>query len=156
MESVDSDLVALRQRNIGRLFQRAARAYSELALKKLRAYGHEGLSLFHTALISNLDVEGSRIVTLARRAGVSKQAMGQLVAELEKRGYVERVPDPEDGRAVLVRFTAQGWQFLQDAYQVKLAIEAEYTAILSETGMKELWRLLDSLLAHSPRLDEEG
>ena len=147
METNNSEeLVALRQQNIGRMFQRAARAYSELALQKLHEYGHDGLTLFHTALISNLDLEGTRITVLAQRAGVSKQAMGQLVADLEKRGYVERVPDPEDGRATIVKFTEQGWQLLQDAYQVKLAIEAEYTAVLGEPGMKNLWELLETLL----------
>lgn len=147
MESINpQELIALRQRNIGRMFQRAARVYSDLALVKLRDYGHEGLTLFHTALISNLDVEGTRTTILAQRAGVSKQAMGQLVADLAQRGYIERVPDPNDGRASLVKFTEQGWQFLQDAYHVKRAIEAEYTAILGEAGMQELTKLLRMLI----------
>lgn len=147
MENIDKEaIVALRQGNIGRLFQRAARAYSDLALIKLREYGHEGLTLFHTALISNLDLEGTRITTLAERAGVSKQAMGQLVADLEQRGYIERAPDPSDGRAALVKFTEQGWEFLQDAYRVKQAIEAEYAEIIGEDGMNTLWELLKKLL----------
>lgn len=130
------------------MFQRAARAYSNLALIKLRNYGHNGLSLFHTALISNLDLEGTRITTLAQRAGVSKQAMGQLVADLEQRGYIERILDPHDGRASLVKFTEQGWQLLQDAYRVKQDIESEYMSIIGETGMKELWNLLETLIDH--------
>ena len=147
MENIDKEaIVALRQGNIGRLFQRAARAYSDLALIKLREYGHEGLTLFHTALISNLDLEGTRITTLAERAGVSKQAMGQLVADLEQRGYIERAPDPSDGRASLVKFTEQGWEFLQDAYRVKQAIEAEYAKILGEAEMNTLWDLLKRLI----------
>lgn len=147
MENIaQQELVALRQNNIGRMFQRAARTYSDLALTKLREYGHEGLTLFHTALISNLDLEGTRISTLAQRAGVSKQAMGQLVADLEGRGYIERIPDPNDGRAILVKFTEQGWQFLQDAYLVKQAIETEYIAILGEEGMRTLWQLLEAFI----------
>jgi len=146
MENVDKEAItALRQGNIGRLFQRAARAYSDLALIKLRAYGHEGLTLFHTALISNLDLEGTRITTLAERAGVSKQAMGQLVADLEQRGYIERTSDPSDGRASLVKFTEQGWELLQDAYRVKQAIEAEYAEVLGEDNMNALWELLKKL-----------
>lgn len=147
MEPINKqEIAALRQGNIGRLFQRAARAYSDLALIKLRERGHEGLTLFHTALISNLDLEGTRITTLAERAGVSKQAMGQLVADLEQRGYIERTPDPSDGRASLVKFTDQGWEFLQDAYHVKQAIEAEYAEILGEAGMNTLWELLKKLI----------
>jgi DNA-binding MarR family transcriptional regulator len=140
------DLLALRQQNIGRLFQRLARAYSESALAKSLDYGHQGLSLYHTALISNLDVEGTRITTLADRAGMTKQAMGQVVAELEARGYIQREPDPEDKRAVLIKFTDLGWQFLRDAYEIKKEIEAEYEAILGADGMATLKNLMNQLL----------
>jgi DNA-binding MarR family transcriptional regulator len=126
-------LLALRQQNIGRMFQRAARAYSELALEKLHAQGHEGLTLFHTALISNLDIEGTHLKVLAERAGMSKQAMGQVADELEKRGYVKAVTDSKDKRATLVTFT-------------KLEIERSYSAKLGKAGMKQLWRLLEKLL----------
>ena len=144
----EGELLALRQQNIGRLFQRAARAYSELALEKLKAHGHDGLTLFHTTLISNLDLEGTRITSLAQRAGVTKQAMGQVVMELQERGYIETLDDPGDKRATLVKFTQQGWQFLQDAYRVKLEIEAEYTHILGKEQMEQLWQLLQTLLEH--------
>ena len=141
-----TELLALRQQNIGRLLQRGARAYSEIALVKLHKYGHKGLTLFHTALISNLDIEGTRITMLADRAGVTKQAMGQLVSELETRGYIQREPDPEDKRAVLIKFTKLGWQFLQDAFEVKREIEADYATILGEEGMRQLHSLLNRLL----------
>ncbi len=148
MENIQKEeLVALRQTNIGRLFQRATRAYSELALQKLHARGYEGITLFHTALIANLDLEGTRISTLAHRAGVSKQAMGQLVTELSKRGYIEKKPDPADKRASLIFFTDLGWQLLQDAFLVKQEIEAEYTAVLGETEMAQLRIYLEQLLA---------
>jgi DNA-binding MarR family transcriptional regulator len=142
-------LLGLRQQNIGRLFQRAARSYSELALEKLHAKGHEGLTLFHTALISNLDVEGTHLKVLAERAGMSKQAMGQVADELEKRGYIRAVTDSKDKRATLITFTDLGWQFLQDAYKVKLEIERSYKAKLGKVGMKQLWNLLEKLL-HEP------
>ena len=143
------ELVALRQQNIGRLFQRAARAYSELALEKLRASGrYEGLTLFHTALISNLDIDGTRISLLAERAGISKQAMGQLVDELERDGLILRTPDPSDKRATLIKFTERGWQFLQDAYQVKLEIESAYGQVLGEEEFAALRSLLEKLLAN--------
>ena len=139
-------LIKMRQDNIGRLFQRAARMYSELALEKLQAAGYEGLTLFHTSLISNLDVEGTRIVTLADRAGVSKQAMGQIVNDLEKRGYIERTPDPDDKRAVLIMFTETGYQFLEDAYQVKVEIEREFAVKLGDENYHLLRDLLDTLV----------
>ena len=144
------ELLALRQQNIGRLFQRAARAYSELAMEKAAIAGHDGLTVYHTALISNLDVEGTRITTLAERAGMTKQAMGQLVNELETRGYVRREPDPDDKRAALIKFTDLGWQFLQDAFEIKKEIEAEYAVILGDEGMQSLRQLLEQLLDTNP------
>src|SRR5262245_51503913 len=97
-----AQLAESRQQNIGRLFGRAARAFSVQATEKLRAHGHTGLSLAHTTLLSYLDLDGTHITTLAERAGITKQSMGQLVAELEERGYVARTTDPADRRATLV------------------------------------------------------
>ena len=142
-----AELVELRQSNIGRLFQRATRAYSELALKKLQEYGHEGLTLVHTALISNLDLEGNRTTEIAKRAGITKQAMGQLVHELETRGYVERIADPDDKRASLVQFTPKGKDLLVDAFHIKQSIESEYAKVLGKSNMGQLRDLLQQLVA---------
>ena len=144
-------IAALREEHIGRLFLRAHRSFSESAYHKLNQRGHEGLTITHTSLLANLDIDGTRITTLAERAGVTKQAMGQLVDDLEQRGYVERIPDPVDGRAIRVIFTALGRQFLQDAYYVKQEIEDEYMVLVGEEGMAQLRKLLFALLDNSPK-----
>ncbi|MCC7448578.1 MAG: winged helix-turn-helix transcriptional regulator [Anaerolineae bacterium] len=141
-------LETLRQDHIGRLFLRAHRAFNDLAIQKLRAYGHEGLGIPHTGLLANLDLDGTHITVLAERTGITKQAVGQLVADLEQKGYVERVTDPADRRASLIKFTSAGWQFLLDAHQVKREIEAEYTAVLGEERMAQLRTALTMLLDH--------
>ncbi|WP_240741153.1 MarR family winged helix-turn-helix transcriptional regulator [Deinococcus sp. Arct2-2] len=135
-----------RQQHIGRLLHRAARAYNVLALEKLHAQGHTVLSLAHTNLLPHLDTEGTRIVTLAERAGMTKQAAGQLVTELEAHGYVERQPDPVDGRATRVQFTAAGWRYLLDAQEVKRAIEDEYQTELGQLLWEQLNEALHRLL----------
>src|SRR3981081_2690102 len=56
-----------------------------------------------------LGPEGDRISDIAARCGVSKQAMGETITWLEQHGYVERLPDPSDGRATLVRRTELVW-----------------------------------------------
>jgi DNA-binding MarR family transcriptional regulator len=136
----------LRQQHIGRLLLRVQRDFSVRAGEKLRVRGHDGLSLAHTNLIANLDLDGTRITTLAERIGISKQAAGHLVLDLEQRGYVERAVDPADRRATIVTFTDTGWRFLRDAHQVKHEIEAEYRAILGEQGMQNLRALLTALI----------
>jgi DNA-binding MarR family transcriptional regulator len=150
-----AQLAELRQQHIGRLLLRAQRAFSVRAHDKLRARGHDGLSLAHTNLIANLDLDGTRITTLAGRIGVSKQAAGRLALDLEERGYIERAVDPADRRATVVTFTDAGWRFLRDAHQVKREIEAEYRAILGEQGMQNLRALL-SLLIESDESREQN
>lgn len=142
-------LLEMRQQHIGRLLQQAYRQFNMRAVAALHQRGHSGLTLAHTLLLSNLDVEGTRITVLAERAGITKQSMGQLVADLEERGYIERKDDPNDHRASLVLFTGLGQQFLQDAYEVKREIEAEYEAILGKDGLNQLRIALKELLVHT-------
>ncbi len=136
----------LRQKHIGRLLQQASRGFNSRAIARLRQRGHSGLTLAHTLLLSHLDLEGTHITVLADRAGITKQSMGQLVLDLEKRGYIERRVDHLDRRATLVLFTSTGWQFLRDAYEIKKEIEAEYQAMIGEEEMERLRATLSRLL----------
>lgn len=115
-------------------------------LEKLRHKGHKGLTFVHTALITNLAAEGTRITELAERAGMSKQSMSQLAKDLEHRGYVRRVPDPADRRAVLIQFTGLGQRLLADAREAKRVVECEYETILGPKDVKRLTALLYQLV----------
>lgn len=137
-----------RDQHIGRLFLRASRSFATLATRKLRERGHQGLGTTHAALLPHVDLEGTRATTLAQRAGMSKQAVGKVVRDLERQGYVERRLDPADSRATLVSFTAAGWSFLRDAAEVKREIEKEYSAALGEERMRLLYSTLTELLKH--------
>ncbi|ULH16590.1 MarR family transcriptional regulator [Deinococcus sp. KNUC1210] len=136
-----------RQHHIGRSLVQAARAFNSRALSKLQALGHGDLGMAHLNLLPHLDVHGTRIVTLAERAGMTKQAAGQLVGELERWGYVERRPDPQDGRAQRIVFTESGWTYLQQAQRIKREIEAEYRTALGEEHWQALQVGLQQLLA---------
>ena len=99
-------------------------------------------------MLPHLDGEGTRITALAERAGMTKQGMGQLVVDLERQGFVTRAPDPDDRRAVVVRFTEAGWAFLRDAVAVTGQLEAEYAAILGEAQLQELRVALTAIAEH--------
>ena len=77
-----------------------------LGLANLVARGQVGAAHIH--ITRHLATTGSRLTDLAQRAGMSKQAMGALVAQCEAWGMVTREQDPRDGRARQVRFTAVG------------------------------------------------
>ena len=147
------EIQELRQHHIGRLLLQAHRSFSERSIEKLRARGHAGLGLAHTQLLIHLDLEGTRISTLAERAGVTKQAMGQLADELRVQGYVTKVTDPSDRRATVVNFTDRGWQFLRDAHFVKREIEAEYVAILGVGRWEGLNEALELLIGRREEND---
>ena len=89
--------------------------------------------------------QGSRVTDLAEQAGITKQTAGFLVDQLERAGYVERVPDPADGRARLVRITERGARSVAASAEIVAEVEAEWTAHLGAARMAELRRLLTDL-----------
>ena len=95
-----------------------------------------------------VDTDGTTVADLARRAGMTKQAMAQAVANLETWNLVERVPHPGDGRARLVRLTDDGWQAVRVGFEVATGIERRWTDLLGVDRMHELARLLDELVDH--------
>ncbi|HEX6557593.1 MAG TPA: MarR family winged helix-turn-helix transcriptional regulator [Ktedonobacteraceae bacterium] len=95
--------------------------------------------------------EGSRLTELAERAGVTKQSMGEIIDVLEQRGYVERVPDPTDGRAILIRRTERGWEVNRIARQVVEQIQQEWVQALGE---EQFAQLLHNLRRLAILLDE--
>ena len=64
----------------------------------------------HGCVFGTIDPDGSRLTELAERAHMTKQSVGEAATELELRGYLERVPDPNDGRAKIIRLTERGRQ----------------------------------------------
>jgi DNA-binding MarR family transcriptional regulator len=89
--------------------------------------------------------EGSRLTELAERVGVTKQALGEIIDALEQRGYVERVPDPTDGRAILIRRTEEGWEINRVARQVVEEIQQEWSQLVGEEQWGQLLNLLRML-----------
>ena len=94
---------------LGHLLQRTARLFMQQAVQAVRAAGHPDVRQSWLGLLPHLEPRGVRTSDLAGRLEVTRQAAGQLISEVERLGYVERVPDPSDGRAKLVRMTERGW-----------------------------------------------
>jgi DNA-binding MarR family transcriptional regulator len=100
-----------------------------------------------------IDAHGTRPTELARRAGVTPQAMAEIVRYLEDRGYAERVPDPTDGRGRIVKLTPRGHHASAVAGRVFAGLEARWEEQLGEDRMVQLREMLGelaSLEARSP------
>ncbi len=101
----------------------------------------------HSAVFAQIDLGGSRLTDLARRAKITPQAMGELIDELEDLGYVTREPDPSDRRAKLIVLTAQGRAAIEAGKTTIVGLEARITEILGEEGHNALREMLAKLLA---------
>jgi DNA-binding MarR family transcriptional regulator len=144
----DVDAVRARREDmLLRLLLRATHTMNSDMAERIRTRGFPDFQPSFTTLLGHLDTEGTRIGTLAARIGTSRQAASQLLTAIEARGYVERIPDPDDRRAIIARHTPAGRRILLTAIEVMLSIEDEYAAILGEDGLARLKRLLKRLLA---------
>jgi len=90
------------------LLSTAMDEFSEELYERVQAAGLEDIRPGHGCVFSNVQPEGSRLTELAERACMTKQTVGEVASDLEGLGYVERVPDPADGRAKIIRLTQRG------------------------------------------------
>jgi DNA-binding MarR family transcriptional regulator len=109
------------------------------------AAGFDDLRPVHMVVFQHLPPAGCRVTELAGRARMTKQAMGYLVDALEERGYLQRVPDPTDGRAQLVRRTERGWEVNRTARRVVSQVQTEWAHQLGEERMSQLLERLRDL-----------
>ncbi len=106
-------------------------------------------------LTRNLDVRGTRLTELARRASMSKQAMGELIDQCTELGLVDRITDPRDGRARIVKFTRAGLIWLNAFRDAVEVAEREMRAELGKTTMDSIFKGLSVYGAKFDTLDEE-
>jgi DNA-binding MarR family transcriptional regulator len=117
----------------------------EAAIHKLRdrlaAEGYEDIREGYGCVFGFIDIdEGSRLTELAERAGLTKQAVGEVVPELEQLGYVKREPDPRDRRAKIIKLTPKGREACLTGRRLFAEIEREWAEQLGEellAGLRE-------------------
>ncbi len=131
---------------IGALLHFSADELSNRVRHGLHAAGFGDLRPAHDVVFGVLPPEGDRVVDLAKKAQTSKQVMGYLVAYLEEHGYLERVPDPRDGRAQIVRRTERGWEVNRAAKRIVQEIQDEWAEQLGPERMEQLIVLLRDLV----------
>ena len=91
-----------------RLLDDAFADFSDELRKRVEAAGFTDIRPGHGCVFGTIEPDGSRLTDLAQRANMTKQSVGEATSDLEQRGYVERVPDPNDGRAKIIQLTERG------------------------------------------------
>ena len=91
-----------------RLLDVALDEFTAELTRRVAATAYSDIRVSHGCVFGTIDPEGTRLTDLAERAHMTKQSVGEVASDLEERGYVERVPDPSDGRAKIIRLTERG------------------------------------------------
>lgn len=130
---------------IGALLRVPAQAIHRRIINELNVAGFTELRVPHMAVLQFPGPDGVRPGTLAERAGMSKQAMNQLLRSLEGLGYITRSDAPDEGRARIIRFTKRGRTAYSKVHDILRDIEREWRAELGPARFAQLKELLSSV-----------
>jgi|SRR3569623_34002 len=137
-----------RKNNIGRLLNNSVRRFEKRILQLLEEAGQGGYTLSHISVTRNLDLEGTRATELARRVAISKQSIGELIAQLEARGLIMRRPDPIDRRAKIICFTEVGFAWFE---AFRFALEKAESEMAAELGDEMLAQIKQGLAVYGSK-----
>jgi DNA-binding MarR family transcriptional regulator len=143
-----------RRYRMGRLFLLARADFTARLVSKMESDGHAAQHAVR-GLLPFIDVEnGTRAIDLARRMGVTKQAIAQMVSDLEQDGLVYRDVDEADGRAALIRFSQAGLEYLFQMNKSMIQVEREYERIVGKDTLATVRAALATIAYPDERLDE--
>lgn len=131
---------------IGWLLGRCYALWREGTYARQDAAGYGDIRPAHSPVFRLLDADGRRVSDLASQAGMTKQSMAYLVEDLTRLGYLETRPDPADGRAKLIVFTAQGARAQMALATASIEVETELAADLGQDEVDRLRSLLRAVL----------
>jgi DNA-binding MarR family transcriptional regulator len=132
--------------NLGYLLAKASQRWNELLQAGFAQAGFpEVKASYGSVLIPLFEEEGLRMGEIARRARLSKQTMTTMVRLCERDGLVERLPDPDDGRAMRVHLTPKARRFQTRAERVLSELENEVETVLGWRDSRNLRRTLAEL-----------
>lgn len=124
--------------NLPRLLREFSRDFERKIAQGLTARGHRDIRPSHSAVFANLGTGAVRVTELARRAQVTQQAMGKMLKELERMGYLSRDVDGADKRAREIHLTQRGVNLVAESLAVIREVRAGYA---EKIGAAQLDRL---------------
>ncbi|MCZ6829858.1 MAG: MarR family transcriptional regulator [Gammaproteobacteria bacterium] len=148
----NAHLVYKLSNNFSRLLLEFGKDYERRILEKLQRRGHPLVRPSHSSVFSNLGLGAVRVTELAERALVTQQAMGKILKELERIGYIVRDIDGSDRRAKKIRLTERGVQLVKDSMEIVAEVRQHYA---KQVGAAELDDLEAQLARCVSRIDLE-
>jgi DNA-binding MarR family transcriptional regulator len=142
-----SDIDHTTQLPLIRLLDVAFDEFSDELTKRVEAAGFTDIRPGHGCVFGTIDPQGSRLTDLAERANMTKQSVGEATSDLEQLGYVERVSDPEDGRAKIIRLTERGREAQAIGRRLIDEVEREWAERYGEERVAALREALEAITA---------
>lgn len=130
---------------LARLLGLALDNLSRQLQERIRERGFTDQRMAHNAVFAHVPPEGITLAELARRAGMTKQAMSELVGDLETKGYLTRRPDDRDKRTKVIELSDRGWAAVHTALAVFEEIERDLERELGASRLKALRSTLETL-----------
>jgi DNA-binding MarR family transcriptional regulator len=130
---------------IGELLREVRAALVDGVGQRVSAGGFGDVRANHDCVFSYLSPEGTRLAELATQSRMAPQSIVWHVDQLERLGYVERVPDPSDRRAKLIRPTKNGLAYMTSARDALADIEDKWVTALGSSGLTKLRDILRAI-----------
>ena len=142
-----SDLATTSHQPFVRLLDVAHTEFVAELNRRVATTEYSDLRVTHGCVFGNVDPDGTRLTELAERAHMTKQSVGEVASDLEQRGYLERVPDPADGRAKIIRLTERGREAQAIGRGLIDDIEREWAEQFGEERLAALREALELVTA---------
>ena len=123
----------------------AARAHTAAVVARLASRGYVDFPFASASLLWLLDEGGTRSTVLAQRAGITNQAMSQLVQLMKHQGYLQQIADPNDTRAKVVRMTPRGEAVKAACVAVREELNQELAELVGRDEAREMETHLDAM-----------
>ena len=157
------------------LAEKSARALRTDMLRYAHERGYDEIQPAHNAVFATQPPEGARAADMAHRSGITRQSMGEVIRDMVRLGVLEMVPDPTDGRAKIVTFTARGRKIAQDGFDHILDVDRLVREKYGDADVDATVRVLSGIIdllgdglaaeptpasvnptSSGPRIDREG
>jgi DNA-binding MarR family transcriptional regulator len=130
-----------------RLLSQGFTSFQEELYRRFAAAGFGDIRPGHGCVFGNIDPDGSRLTDMAERARMTKQSVGEVATDLERRGYLERIPDTADGRVKIIRLTDRGREAQRVGRQLIDEIERDWAQRYGEADVSALRETLERITA---------
>lgn len=128
------------------MIERATRVLKAEMIETGHAAGFTWMRSAHNAVFATLPPTGARAAELAKRSGMTRQSMGEVVRDMVALGILEMVPDPTDGRAKIVTYTPYGMQVAATGYQHLIDLENRYVDEFGEEDYETARRVIERVI----------